>query len=428
MITPKPMEIDKIQAGWEYEEAVEEEEDLDGGYVNFIGKGKGKGKCWNCGEPGHRAAECLKGKGKGKAVQMSKGGKDSGKGNYGKGSYYDSGKGYDLGKGGGKTWASPPTRACFGCGSTAHILRDCPNRMTQVQEVREEEDEDVEILFIGHTEAVEEPQKDPNLKLERVKAEAKDPNLKLERVKAEAEKDKGGKTIRKLELHKVIEAMEMSPWQRAKGRKGTKNLEKVGMPPGLSEGPSVRSANKFKVLETEAEEEEDEVQCHLCEEVLHVRKVEDAGKPKVPDDKLEKRKVWADLGVGDIVVDSAADESCWPKGHGDAFETKPSRRKISLRTANGGEMGHYGEKEVTFRSGGGDEVVGLRFQVTDVKKPLLAVRRLVERGNRVSFGPEPSENYVENIMTGRKIMMEKRGGAFIIRANFVKEMGFPRQA
>jgi hypothetical protein len=35
---------------------------------------------------------------------------------------------------------------------------------------------------------------------------------------------------------------------------------------------------------------------------------------------------------------------------------------------------------------------------------------------------------VENIMTGRKIMMEKRGGAFIIRANFVKEMGFPRQA
>jgi hypothetical protein len=247
--------------------------------------------------------------------------------------------------------------------------------MTQVQEVREEEDEDVEVLFIGHTEAVE-----------------------------------------------------MSPWQRAKGRKSTKNLEKVGMPPGLSEGPPVRSANKFKVLETEAEEEEDEVQCHLCEEVLHVRKVEDAGKPKVPDDKLEKRKVWADLGVGDIVVDSAADESCWPKGHGDAFETKPSRRKISLRTANGGEMGHYGEKEVTFRSGGGDEVVGLRFQVTDVKKPLLAVRRLVERGNRVSFGPEPSENYVENIMTGRKIMMEKRGGAFIIRANFVKEMGFPRQA
>ena len=46
-------------------------------------------------------------------------------------------------------------------------------------------------------------------------------------------------------------------------------------------------------------------------------------------------------------------------------------------------MGHYGEKEITFRSGEEEEVIGLKFQVTDVKKPLLAVRRLVERGNVV---------------------------------------------
>ena len=75
-------------------------------------------------------------------------------------------------------------------------------------------------------------------------------------------------------------------------------------------------------------------------------------------------KEWVSLGVGDIVVDSAADESCWPKGQGGAFETKPSRRNIILKTANGGEMGHYGEKEITFRSGKDDGVVGLRFQVT----------------------------------------------------------------
>ena len=86
-------------------------------------------------------------------------------------------------------------------------------------------------------------------------------------------------------------------------------------------------------------------------------------------------------------------------------------------------MGHYEEKEITFRSGGEEEIIGLRFQVTDV-----AVRRLVERGNVVSFGPEPSQNFIQNIMSGKKIMMERRGGAFIIRANFVKEGGFPRQA
>ena len=50
-------------------------------------------------------------------------------------------------------------------------------------------------------------------------------------------------------------------------------------------------------------------------------------------------------------------------------------------------MGHYGEKDVTFVDKPNGDVVGLKFQVTDVRKPLLAVRRLVERGNVVQFGP-----------------------------------------
>ena len=51
-----------------------------------------------------------------------------------------------------------------------------------------------------------------------------------------------------------------------------------------------------------------------------------------------KEEDWASLGVGDIIVDSAADESCWPVGQGDAFPTMESRRKMLLRTANGGDM------------------------------------------------------------------------------------------
>ena len=350
MITPKPMDVDEVKAGWE--EGGDEDQGDEDHNINFVGKGKGKGKCWTCGEVGHRAAECQKGgwnnKGKGKGMQFGKGGAWN---EYSKGA-----------KGG----VTPMPRACFGCGSTSHLLKDCPSKVThKVQEVRDDE-EDVEILFIGHTEAVE-----------------------------------------------------LNKWETVKGRWSTKNLEKIGKPPGLED----RSTNKFKVLEVD--EEDDEI-CHVCT-------VEDCrvGKSKVTDNpgKVEKKKVWASLGVGDIVVDSAADESCWPKGQGDAFETKPSRKCISLRTANGGEMGHYGEKEITFRSGGDDEIVGLKFQVTDVKKPLLAVRRLVERGNVVSFGPEPSQNFIQNLTSGKKIMMEKHGGAFIIRANFVKEVaGFPRQA
>ena len=82
-------------------------------------------------------------------------------------------------------------------------------------------------------------------------------------------------------------------------------------------------------------------------------------------------------------MDSAADESCWPVGQGDAFPTKESRKKMLLRTANGGDMQHYGEKEVTFKCDGGEskDPIGLKFQVTDVRKPLLAVCRLVEEEN-----------------------------------------------
>ncbi len=47
----------------------------------------------------------------------------------------------------------------------------------------------------------------------------------------------------------------------------------------------------------------------------------------IKDDGGEKgvdvTKGWADLGAGDITVDSAADVSCWPKDQGGAFETKP---------------------------------------------------------------------------------------------------------
>ena len=90
-----------------------------------------------------------------------------------------------------------------------------------------------------------------------------------------------------------------------------------------------------------------------------------------------------------------------------------------LRTANGGDMEHYGEKEITFRSGEGGDVIGLRFQVTDVRKPLLAVRRLVEKGNKVVLAGGEGESYIANEATGVKIPIKKKGGSFVIEAHFV---------
>ena len=112
------------------------------------------------------------------------------------------------------------------------------------------------------------------------------------------------------------------------------------MPPGLDKVMT----NCFRVLrEDEDEDDEDE-------EMSYVRAVDSqvcaSGMIGTTD-----KKSWASLGMGDIVVDSAA-----------AFSTKPSKKKIILTTANGGEMSHYGEKEVTFQSGAQDDVIGLKFQ------------------------------------------------------------------
>ena len=38
--------------------------------------------------------------------------------------------------------------------------------------------------------------------------------------------------------------------------------------------------------------------------------------------------------------------------------------------------------------------MGWSFQVTDVRKPLLAVKRITEKGNVVQFGPAENDNYV----------------------------------
>ena len=106
----------------------------------------------------------------------------------------------------------------------------------------------------------------------------------------------------------------------------------------------------FRVLREDEDEDDDE-----DEEMSYVWAVYSqvcaAGMTCTTD-----KKSWASLGVGDIVVDSAADESCWPQGQGDAFSTKPSKKKILLKTANGGEMGHHGQEEDTFQSQAQEDV------------------------------------------------------------------------
>ena len=108
-----------------------------------------------------------------------------------------------------------------------------------------------------------------------------------------------------------------------------------------------------------------------------------------------------------------------------------------FRAANGAVMQHYGTKLVKFRGKENREKrpSAIKFQVTDVKKPLVSVSRIVEKGHEVKFGPWAEDNFIMNINTGEKMFMRRKGGGYVIDVEFLLEgrcasacSGFPRQA
>ena len=135
---------------------------------------------------------------------------------------------------------------------------------------------------------------------------------------------------------------------------------------------------------------------------------------------VQQQGEWVHLGSGEITVDSAADESCWPMDEGGAFEVRSSKRNILLKAANGQAMQHVGEKDVTFKDKESGDVLGTTFQVTEVRKPLAAVWRLAEKGNVIQFGQEESQCFVRNLKTGRDFQLHKRGRSYVLLVEYVK--------
>ena len=64
---------------------------------------------------------------------------------------------------------------------------------------------------------------------------------------------------------------------------------------------------------------------------------------------------------------------------------------------------------------------GIKFQVTDVKKPLVSVSRICEKGNWVCFGPGEEDNFIQSIGSGEKIHMRRKGRSFVVDGTFGDE-------
>ena len=76
-------------------------------------------------------------------------------------------------------------------------------------------------------------------------------------------------------------------------------------------------------------------------------------------------------------------------------------------------------KEVNFAEVGDEGVrMSLRFQVADVKKPLISVKRIVEQGSKVGFGPKDGDNFILNEASGGKILKSNGKGSYLMAVKF----------
>ena len=66
--------------------------------------------------------------------------------------------------------------------------------------------------------------------------------------------------------------------------------------------------------------------------------------------------------------------------------------------------------------GTGRPTMKMTFQVAEVSKPLVAVCRLVEKGNVVNFGPDEGDNYILNKGSGKRVKLFPNGeGSYLMR-------------
>lgn len=120
----------------------------------------------------------------------------------------------------------------------------------------------------------------------------------------------------------------------------------------------------------------------------------------------EPQPEWYSLGVGDNILDSAADGPRLP----DEGQLPPAEVQDGERQGHGALRAEGGALQV--RRPGRWGALGLRFQFTDVCKALLSVRRLVERRNRVALPAGDGGRYVSKPETTTKIPATKKGGSF----------------
>ena len=100
---------------------------------------------------------------------------------------------------------------------------------------------------------------------------------------------------------------------------------------------------------------------------------------------------------------------------------------VKLEAANGTPIETYGEKLVRFEMEGVKGKAGMKFLMTDVRKPLAAVSAIVEAGNEVVFKPGVNDSFILNPRTGEKVQLKREKGTYTMEVE-VEDMDFSGRA
>jgi hypothetical protein len=95
---------------------------------------------------------------------------------------------------------------------------------------------------------------------------------------------------------------------------------------------------------------------------------------------------------------------------------KAKDKGVKFKAANGTELKYYGAKHIKFKVGASGDVGELKFHVTDTTKPLASAAAITKMGNRIVLEEGPGKAYIENVQTGKRIMLKESGGTFVFDA------------
>ena len=99
-------------------------------------------------------------------------------------------------------------------------------------------------------------------------------------------------------------------------------------------------------------------------------------------------EVGEEVGMVEVVLDSGANRSVWPRKRGGVTRKKLEGKVPNLCAANGTKIEVEGEALLKFKKG--KKLMGMKFLDADVQKPLGAASAMVDAGNTVILSPSGS--------------------------------------